>query len=207
MSDQPLRIFSVGHSNQTEDQFLALLRAHGVEAIADVRSRPYSKYCPHFSQDPLRALLKHAGIKYVFLGKELGGQPDSDYFYDEKGHALYDRIAALETFQSGIDRLISGATKLRVAMMCSEEDPSMCHRRHLITRVLMDRDIDVFHIRGDQRIEPETEIRKAERAKIVQPSFANVLFDEPEESTWKSIQSGLLKRQRESSSEYFEDLE
>ncbi len=64
-------LYTIGHSNHEIDVFLGLLRQHGVTAVGDVRSQPYSRYVPQFSRDALVAALANAGIAYVFLGKEL----------------------------------------------------------------------------------------------------------------------------------------
>ncbi len=68
-------IFTIGHSTQTYDQFLALLREHNITALADVRSSPHSRLFPHFDRGEISPALKADGIAYSFLGKELGGPP------------------------------------------------------------------------------------------------------------------------------------
>lgn len=88
-------LYTIGHSNHDIDTFIALLKQHGVTALADVRSAPYSRYLPHFCQKPLKACLEKAGIQYVFLGKKLGARPDDETCYVE-GKALYEKIAATE---------------------------------------------------------------------------------------------------------------
>jgi uncharacterized protein (DUF488 family) len=71
-------IFSIGHSNQSVEAFLSLLQQHEIQVLVDVRSSPYSKYVPHFNSTPLAATLKRTGIKYMFMGQELGGRPDGE---------------------------------------------------------------------------------------------------------------------------------
>jgi uncharacterized protein (DUF488 family) len=94
-------------------------------------------------------------MKYVFLGKELGGRPEGSEFYDEGGGVLYDRLAESALFLEGIDRLMEGVKGYRVAIMCGEEDPVKCHRRVLVGRVLEERGVRVKHIRGDGRVEDD----------------------------------------------------
>jgi len=139
-------ILSIGHSNHSMDGLLQLLHTHRVEVVADVRTQPFSRYSPHFNRDPLRESLKHHNIGYVFLGRELGGRPDGDHYYDHEGHVRYDRLAQSEEFIIGLERLIEGSRNRRVAMLCSEGDPATCHRHLLISRVLHDRGIEVTHI-------------------------------------------------------------
>ena len=68
-------VLTIGHSNHSMDALLALLKQHGVTAVADVRSAPYSRYMPQFNHDALQGVLEAGGIEYVYLGGELGGRP------------------------------------------------------------------------------------------------------------------------------------
>ena len=117
--------------------------------IAEVRSYPYSNYSPQFDRETLKAALEKEGIKYVDLGKELGGRPEGAEFYDADGHVRYDRVATAGFFTAGVERLEEGAERFAVALLCSEEDPAVCHRALLVGRVLRERGCEVEHIRGD----------------------------------------------------------
>ena len=158
VSNTSLRVLTIGHSNHQVEHFLDLLKSHSVQVLADTRSYPYSEYATHFDQKPLKMALEADGIGYVFLGRELGGRPDGDEFYDDEGHVLYDRVAETELFQEGVSRLEKGIREYNVAMLCAEENPAACHRRLLIGRVLLSRGIQVDHIRGDGRIQTEAEV-------------------------------------------------
>jgi uncharacterized protein (DUF488 family) len=148
-------IYSVGHSNHSIDRFLGLLTSNGVGCIVDVRSAPYSRYSPHFSKPSLEAHLRERGIRYVYLGNELGGRPDDPACYDQTGAVDYERIARMPWFQEGVDALLAIANEQPTAIMCSEEDPSMCHRNLLITDTLLRQSrAAVTHIRGDGTTEP-----------------------------------------------------
>ena len=155
----PVELWSIGHSNHGPERFVELLQQHGIEAVADVRSQPYSRFSPHFRQTALRQLLAEAGLGYVFLGRELGGRPPEPDLYDDAGNVLYDRVARTGRFAEGLRHLLAGAATQRVAMMCSEEDPTRCHRRLLITQALLERGAPptVIHIRGDGRLVAEAE--------------------------------------------------
>jgi len=124
------QVYTVGHSSQSIEEFIAQLQRHTVEVVADVRSRRYSARFPHFSMEPLQASLKAANIGYVFLGRELGARRDEPECYVD-GQALYDRIAALPAFADGISRLVAGTQKYRVGLMCAEQDPLTCHRTRI----------------------------------------------------------------------------
>src|ERR1700722_6372632 len=146
------QIYTVGHSNQSIEAFLALLRAHSVEVVADVRSRPYSARFPHFSKDRLEAHLKAADIRYVFLGRELGARRDEAECY-VNGRASYERISKLPAFADGIKRLLIGAHKYRLTLMCAEHDPLTCHRTILVCHELKKHGILIKHIRRDGALE------------------------------------------------------
>ena len=110
-SNNDLRILTIGHSDHAIEHFLALLKAYSVDVVADTRSYPYSNFAPQYDQEPLRTAVQTAGLQYVYLGRELGGRPDGEEYYDAKGHVLYDRVAATEIFQAGIQRIEQGIRK------------------------------------------------------------------------------------------------
>src|ERR1700688_133787 len=91
-------VLTIGHSNHAWEQFVAMLRTAGVQVVVEVRSYPYSNYSPQFDRESMKESLSRAGMKYVDLGRELGGRPDGQQFYDADGHVLYDRVAASEKF-------------------------------------------------------------------------------------------------------------
>ncbi|MBI4499270.1 MAG: DUF488 domain-containing protein [Chloroflexi bacterium] len=173
---------------------------HQIAVLVDVRSAPYSRYTPHFNRGRLREEVVAAGLKYGYLGEELGGRPECEEFYDSAGHVLYGRLASSPLFLEGIGRLERGADTHRIAVMCSEEDPSGCHRHLLIGRVLAERGIAMYHIRGDGRLQSEAELEEAakhRRGEDLQPT----LWEDAEVRVWKSIRSVSPKNQHRSSSE------
>ena len=98
-------IFSIGHSNHALEKFLGLLKQHKIEVLVDTRSRPYSKFAPHFAADVIKEALEDTGIRYIFLGKELGGRPPEPEFYDAEGHVLYWKMANTLKLKEGVQRL------------------------------------------------------------------------------------------------------
>lgn len=186
MPDAAPHLFTIGHSNQPLDDFLGLLQQQGIEVIADVRTVPWSRYVPHFNAKALGAALAQRTIEYVPFGRELGGRPEGEEFYDDQGHVRYGRLAASPAFQEGLDRVLARAQTSRVALLCSEEDPSRCHRHLLIGRVLRERGVPVSHIRRDGRIEIEADLAASETSAGSQTRNDSqaTLFDEDPE--WRS---------------------
>lgn len=190
--EAPSAIFSLGHSNQPLDRLLNLLHTHGIRALVDVRSQPVSQYSPHFNHAPLKDAVEEAGLEYVFAGDTLGGRPNGPQFYDRAGHVLYYMVADADFFRDGISRLAFLAEERGpVAIMCSEEDPTNCHRRLLIGRVLGDEGYQLLHIRGNGRVQMEAELPGGRK---VSSRLQTGFFDRAEESAWKSTRSVLPAR-------------
>jgi uncharacterized protein (DUF488 family) len=147
------RLLSVGHSNHEWPRFLELLRRAGVTAVADVRSSPYSRRLPEYNRGVLEAVLRADGIAYVYLGDLLGGRPADRDLYDPEGWADYGRIRRTASFRRGLDRLLLGAERYTVAMLCAEEDPLDCHRGLMITPALAELGRPPLHLRKDGSLE------------------------------------------------------
>ncbi len=163
-------VLTVGHSTHPIGDFLALLRTHGVTAVADVRSMPYSRFNPQFNRETLAGTLEDQGIRYVFLGRELGARSPDPACYEE-GRIQYSRLARTDLFLHGLDRVIQGACEYRIALMCAEKDPIDCHRTILVARELVNRRTDVIHILSDGQLErhDDTIERLLTRAGIGEP--------------------------------------
>jgi uncharacterized protein (DUF488 family) len=183
-------VFTIGHSNHSAQKFAGLLTRYGIEILVDTRTRPYSRHAPQFNRSSIEKILSGAGIGYLFLGRELGGRPEGEEFYDGNGRVDYALIGCSRPFLDGISRLEDEIRSRTVVLLCSEENPVRCHRRLLVGRTLEERGITLRHIRGDGSVETEGEM------DCSQP----VLFPETEASPRKSIRSVSRKRRRPSSS-------
>jgi uncharacterized protein (DUF488 family) len=146
-------IYTIGHSNHPIDRFLGLLQPHGITAVADVRSTPYSRFNPQFGREKLQAALAHVGIQYVFLGEELGARTKDPACYDSEGRVSYAKLARTELFRKGIARLRAGMADHRISLMCAEREPLDCHRTILVARELVREGVAVAHILGDGSLE------------------------------------------------------
>jgi uncharacterized protein (DUF488 family) len=203
---QLVTIYSIGHSNQPLEAFLELLHKHDVQTLIDIRSHPYSRYVPHFNSPELGNSVRHSNIEYLLMGKELGGRPDGEEFYDADNHVMYSRVAESPLFLKGIRRLEEEGRASRAVIMCSEEDPTSCHRHLLIGRVLAEQGISLLHIRGDGHIQTEEELASHEGAPLFEQDS---LWDEQipdrndrEARAWRSIRPVSRRRQQPNSSEH-----
>jgi uncharacterized protein (DUF488 family) len=143
-------IYSVGHSNHAAEEFVALLRSHGIELVVDVRSSPYSRYVPQANRQALARTLAAAGIAYRWAGDRLGGKPGGEV-------ADYDELRASASFQEGVADLAAWATERPTAMMCAEGDHRHCHRYKLITPALVALKVQVLHIQPDGSLVDEAQ--------------------------------------------------
>jgi len=148
-------VYTIGYSNHELGTFIGLLRANHITAVADVRSQPNSRL-PHFNQGPLRDALRQHGIQYVFLGTELGARREERECYVD-GQAVYERVATLPLFRAGLDRIVKGASRYTIAIMCAEKEPLDCHRTVLICRNLRPLVPAIRHIHADGRVEEHAE--------------------------------------------------
>ncbi len=150
-------VYTIGHSTQTVEHFIELLQMHGITAVADVRSSPYSRINPQFNREPLRERLRQSGIAYAFLGKQLGARSDDRRCYRD-GKVQYDLLAQTSLFKDGIARVLEGSDTYRVGLMCAEKDPLECHRAILVSRVLHERAVDIKHVLADGRVETQEDL-------------------------------------------------
>ena len=151
--DQLNTIYTIGHSVHDWETFLGLLTLHGIDVVVDTRSAPVSRRAAFANKRTMPALLEHKDMSYLFLGDSLGGKPSDDDLYEKNGKPDYRKIRALESFQAGIDTVLDLATRQTVALMCSEEDPSKCHRHLLIEPAMIERGVGLMHIRGDGSVQ------------------------------------------------------
>jgi uncharacterized protein (DUF488 family) len=151
MTDRPI-VFTLGHSNHPIEHFLSLLRPHGIQVVADVRSTPFSRFNPQYNRQRLEESLRSEGIDYLFLGEELGARSSDPNCY-VGDRVSYSKLAATESFKRGLRRVIEDSRTRRVALMCAEREPLDCHRTILVSRELAREHVPVIHIRADGTLE------------------------------------------------------
>lgn len=179
-------VFTAGFSNLSPERFLNNLRTYDIQVLVDVRSRPYSRHAPQFNKEQAEALSRSWGLRYLYLGRELGGMPDDPAFYDAQGYVLYDRIAAQPWFEAGLGQVLSDLGQGgRLVLTCAEDNPRRCHRRLLLGRVLRERGIGVAHILANGGLISESELLDEEAAQPRQLSLFGAETPEPA-PRWRS---------------------
>ena len=139
------QLFTIGHSNQSQEEFLAMLRRHGINCVVDVRSVPASKYTPQFNMEQLRGFLKHNDVQYLHFGNEFGARRTD--CINEDGQVDFEEAVKTTAFLSGVERIKNGIEKgYHIALMCSEANPLECHRFSLVARYFHENGWDVQHI-------------------------------------------------------------
>ncbi|MEM7427672.1 MAG: DUF488 domain-containing protein [Pseudomonadota bacterium] len=156
-------IYTIGHSAHAFETFHALLSRHEITAIADVRSAPYSRHAPQYCKEDLQRALEANSVSYVFLGQQLGARPKDERCYID-GKVSYAKIAETDAFRAGIGRVLDGAARFRIALMCAERDPVNCHRTILVSKALTEQGAAVQHIlmNGELESHKDTMLRVAD---------------------------------------------
>lgn len=153
-------VFSIGHGNKTFEEFLSELRSFDIQYLIDIRSKPYSRFNPHFSQPQLKSCMEREHIKYVYMGKELGGLPTHDVScFTNEGKVDYDKLKEKDFFKQGLQRLINANSQgARVCIMCSESNPKECHRSKLVGMELQKQGVDLRHITGVSKVKTQNQV-------------------------------------------------
>jgi uncharacterized protein (DUF488 family) len=166
-------IWTLGHSTRSMEEFLRVLKAHGIEAVADVRSYPGSRRYPHFNSESLAEALGRAGIVYQWI-PSLGGRrrarPDSpNTAWRSEAFRGYADYMATDSFQAGIDELRVLSRRKRTVILCAEAVWWRCHRS-LISDYLKAAGVTVLHVFDDKKVE-EHPYTPAARVKDGQLSY------------------------------------
>jgi uncharacterized protein (DUF488 family) len=147
---ETMKIYTIGHSNRTLDELLAILGEQCIGCLLDVRSRPGSGRFPWFNKVQLEKALSRAGIRYLWQGENLGGRRpampgDRRHIALDDGFRPFASHMGTPEFRAGIDCLLDCARTHRTAVLCAERDPCHCHRS-LIADYLTVRGYDVRHL-------------------------------------------------------------
>jgi uncharacterized protein (DUF488 family) len=177
-----VEIYTFGHSNHAMDQFIALLKDYGIEALVDVRRFPSSRRLPHFNRPNLAGALEEHGIEYHWLeslgGHRKEGLADSPNFgiRDQSFRNYADHMLG-NKFRDGVDRLLALANTKRTVIMCAEKSFHDCHRK-LTSDYLVASGVTVQHIlpNGELAEHMLSEGAKVQDGKVTYPE-SHPLFD------------------------------
>ncbi|MCA9538289.1 MAG: DUF488 domain-containing protein [Myxococcales bacterium] len=149
-------LFSLGYGQRDLRALVEQLRAHGVHYVVDVRSSTWSSHRPEFCREALRTDLGVHGLRYVYMGDQLGGRPsDPESLTD--GRVDYRKVRNRPFFAHGLDRLQRAVDQgYRLCLLCAESDPTGCHRARLIGPALAERGIDLQHLLADGTVRPQS---------------------------------------------------
>ncbi|HZX00426.1 MAG TPA: DUF488 domain-containing protein [Trueperaceae bacterium] len=150
-------IYTIGHSTRSLDEFVAMLKAHGVTSLIDIRTIPKSRRHPHFAGETLAESLPDAGVSYDWM-EALGGlrkpKPDSENSaWRNLSFRGYADHMQTEAFNAAVDELVRRSQDASVAIMCSEAVPWRCHRS-LVGDALLARGVKVLDIMSDTKATP-----------------------------------------------------
>lgn len=198
-------LFTVGHSNQTVEEFLQLIEPYGVNCIIDVRSMPYSKYTPQFNQEALKAALQRKGILYAHFGTEFGARRTDCLVITDLGkkgtkeQVNFELGVKSPNFRHGVERLEKALSQGRtVSLMCSEANPLDCHRFSFLARFFYEQGWDVMHImRHHDDIEEEDMM--SVRESIPGRPFLRSHSQLEQDMIQAYVDSGKLKKTEEQS--------
>jgi len=164
-------IYTIGHSTHAFEDFAALLVAHDITAVADVRRFPASRRHPHFAREPLQESLAARGISYAWV-EALGGRrrprPDSPHvaWTNEAFRGYADHMDTPEA-RDALARVVSQASTRTTAVLCAEAVPWRCHRQ-LIADALVAQGHQVRHVLGleSARAHQPTAFARVDGARI-----------------------------------------
>lgn len=173
-------MFTIGYATKAISTYIQQLHNHGVTVVADVRSVPYSKAFHDYHREVLEQKLKGAGLRYVYLGLELGPRSKDPAHYNEARQVQFDRLMVSDLFKAGIDRLLDGVQKgFTIALTCAEKDPAICHRSLLVGWSLKHQfNVELQHILHDGSLESQTALEH--RLAKITNTVPDMLMDEAE---------------------------
>lgn len=155
------KIFTIGHSNYTEEHFLSLLQTHFINCIVDVRSIPSSRFNPQYNKKHLSEYLKNNKILYIHMPDEFGARHTDPELLDDTGQVDFEKVRDSPAFKSGIERLLKGIDKgYRIALMCAESDPLSCHRFSMIAPKLKNNNLQVLHILKNKLLRSQEQLEE-----------------------------------------------
>jgi uncharacterized protein (DUF488 family) len=172
------KIYTIGHSTHTIEEFIGLLERVDIDIVIDVRTTPYSKFVPAYNQEALKASLLKKKIRYLYMGNLLGAKHRDRALLFENAQVDFEKVERSKVFQQGITRLQRGVQqKFTMALMCSEKEAFVCHRFGMIGAFLSFRGVSLWHIHPD-KICSQQELEARLLQKYAKKLPSNNLFEQ-----------------------------
>ena len=144
------KIFTIGYSGFTTDEFIRVLLQNKINVLVDVRSSPYSKYFSEYNKEVLAVNLDKRGIYYRNFAKEFGARQDDTAFYSENGYLDFAKFAKSNQFEKGIEKIEKGIDQnFLFALMCAEKNPVNCHRTIMVARAFSKLGYQIIHLQPE----------------------------------------------------------
>ena len=166
-------IYTIGHSDRSLKNLIALLALHKIAVLVDIRVQPYSRRFPHFNQEVLRQAVNQADIDYHWAGRQLGGEREltkssRHMALKESSMQAFAEYMDSPQFQQAIMQLTNLSQRSPIALMCAEKLPAQCHRS-LIADYLVLKDVDVQHIIDNETVQTHqlNELARTESAALI----------------------------------------
>lgn len=139
-------LYTIGHSNNTTEKFLSLLRENGIDCVVDVRSTPYSEFHSQFNKPNIQNLFTQNKIKYIHMPEEFGARIENPKLYTN-GYVDFSKVRKGEAFKKGVSRVQDGIDKgYTIALLCCERQPIDCHRNILVAKAFYDLGYEILNI-------------------------------------------------------------
>lgn len=152
-----IRVWTIGHSTKTSEEFGRLILSHDMQILVDVRSFPGSRRYPHFNKTELAQCLAALRVEYKHFpqlgGRRKPGPHSHNTAWRNESFRAYADYMETEAFHQGVNELLEVAASSRVAVMCAESLWWRCHRS-LIADYLKAKGVEVIHILDEKKTEP-----------------------------------------------------
>lgn len=194
-----MKVYTIGHSNHSLEDFIKLLKKYSINCVADVRSDPFSRHYPQFNKENLKEFLKKEGIEYLHFGKEFGARRTENELLNSNGKVDFEKVRNTDEFRKGVERLKKGVEKgYIIALLCAEKDPAECHRFALVSVGLVKAGFSVEHILADGSVKKHEEIEK-ELISKQKNNIANycIPFSENENKINRQSPKEIMYKKRE----------
>lgn len=153
-------VFTIGYSGFQINDFIKTLKSKSVSLVIDVRSLPYSQYYADYNKENLSKILDGNKIYYRNYALEFGARQEERSYYPN-GYLDFDMFSKSEAFLSGVDKLKESMQQdYTFALMCSEKDPTMCHRSILVARAFYIFGYNVVHLLPNGKTLTQVDVEK-----------------------------------------------